>query len=87
MKWELRPVKEPCGRLMIREVYYNHKGARCHIEMDISVPYDPEFDNCVEELIKSYPDVKIFNRYNPEIISFNPEKDSLAEWTLSSTDD
>ena len=83
MKWELRPVKSPDGTIHVREVYYNHKGLVCHVEMDIRNTYHRDEKKCIESLIESYPDVKMYNRYNPEILSHDPSNESMSEWTFS----
>lgn len=82
MKWELRPVKTPDGDIYIREVYYNHQGSLCHVEMDINHEYIQDENECIEKLVKLYPDVKLNNRYNSELLSYNPDKPLHAEWTF-----
>ena len=82
MNWNYRVVLDKSGALSIREVYYNHQGSLCHVEMDIHHEYIQDEKTCMEKLIKLYPDVKLNNRYNSEMLSYNPDTPLHAEWTL-----
>lgn len=77
----LRPVKTPDGVIQIREVYYNTSGKICVIEMQVAHPYTGDVDRDTEMLKPLYYKLQEFNMYNPVVVKYDPDNDSLTEWT------
>lgn len=83
----LRPIREPSGRIYIREVYYNDRGRVCDIEMQIKHTYFPDPEKAIDTLSGMYYNIKEYKMYNPNIIDYDPMVDKLAEWTLEDVTD
>lgn len=83
----LRPVREPSGRIFIREVYYNDQGQICDIEMQVKHPYMADTDQAIKSLKQMYYNIKEYNMYDPTVIDYDPIVDNLAPWTLGESDE
>ena len=77
--WGLRPVKTPDG-LYVREVYYNNDGTICDIEMQIKHEYNRDPKVVIEQLKPFYRYIDQMNQYNPDIVRYDPDNDSLKGW-------